>query len=234
MTAAVYIVGGNRDHEELRYSLRSLAANVPDVTQVWVVGTVPPWLKGVRALPLDPAPEKFANHRRSLAAFASTKGAPREFYLFNEDHYIVERVEGRLPMRHMGPARRWLSDNWRERNTWFRAVRNTTEWLCERLGVEDVPIYEAHTPLLMSRDLVRDALAEYPTDRSVAISMLYAIAGVGGEGELGGNAKVKAGEGLFAKLEQSWPYLSGNQESFNDEVGAYLRDLFPEPCRWEA
>ena len=45
---------------------------------------------------------------------------------------------------------------------------------------------------------------------------------------------MKAGEGLFAKLEQSWPYLSGNQESFNGEVGAYLRDLFPEPCRWEA
>jgi len=233
MTAAVYIVGGNRNHEELRYSLRSLAVNAADVTQVWVVGKVPDWVKGVRRLPLDPAPEKFANQRRSLTAAVNAKGAPREFYLMNEDHYVIEPIIGRMPMVHMGPTRAWLKANWRDRNSWFRAVRNTTDWLCARAGVDDVLCYETHTPLLMDRDRLRTLLAEYPADVSLAMSMLYVAAGAGGEGTHAGNAKSKIGDDLAAKLEQPMPYLSGNQESFDGEVGDVLRRLLPDRCRWE-
>lgn len=233
VTAAVYVVGGNRDHEELRYSLRSVEANAPDVTQVWIVGHVPDWVTGVRELPLDPLPEKFANQRQSLTAFANLKGAPRKFYLFNEDHYIIERVDGVLPVFHLGDAVEYITAPhvWSERNTWCHAVRNTAEWLNERTGGRCLS-YTAHTPVLMDRGKVRDLLAEYPADRSLDLFLLYNLAGLAGVGVDAGNAKVRGGD-LAEKQGQDMPYLSGNQESFNGELGRMLKDRFPAPSRWE-
>lgn len=231
MTAAVYLVGGNRDHEELRYSLRSLA-NAPAITQVWILGVVPEWVKGARRVELDPAPEKFANHRQSLEAFCATKGAPREFYLMNEDHYIIEHVEGPLPTFHLGPTSEYFARTWRDRNTWFRAVKNTADWLAER-GHGDVNCYEAHTPLLFDRVKLGRMLTEYPRDISLAAGTLYVEARAGDVGVNVGNAKVKVDDDLHAKLDQPMPYLSGNPESFNGAVGDLLRDMFPHKSRWE-
>lgn len=233
MTAAVYIVGGtNRTHEELRYSLRSLV-NAPDITQVWVVGHIPEWVTGMKVLPLDAAPEKFANIRQSLTAFANTKGAPKRFYLFNEDMYVVEPVDGELPTYHLGLTRPWLTEFWRDKNTWFRAVKNTYDWLRDRTGVDDLPLYEAHTPLLLDRARTAQFLAEYPADQSVAVAGAYHLAGLGGEGVDAGNAKVGADDDFDAKRAQNMPFLSGNQNTFDGTVGRLLRAMFPEPCKYE-
>jgi len=235
VTAAVYIVGGtNRTHEELRYSLRSLV-NAPDITSVWVVGHIPEWVRGVRALPLEPQPEKFANMRQSLTAFANTKGAPKRFYLFNEDHYIAEPIPGELPMFHLGDAMEYITSTtvWRDKNTWCHAVRTTTEWLMGRAG-RGVLCYEAHTPLLMDRACLAAVLAEYPTDQSLAMSMLYVEAGAGGAGVDAGNAKVGIDSDLAAKIAQPMPYLSSNQASFDGALGDHLRALFPHPSKYEA
>ena len=234
MTAAVYIVGGtNRTHEELRFSLRSLA-NCPDITSVWVVGQVPEWVTGVRKIELDPAPEKFANMRQSLTAFANTKGAPKRFYLFNEDHYIVEPIEGEIPTFHLGPAIQYITADhvWRPKNTWCHAVLKTAEWLRDEDGQEPLA-YEAHTPLLLDRTKVAAFLDEYPADRPLAMSMVYARAGIGGEGVDAGNAKVGVDSVLADKLAQDMPLLSGNQATFDGELGDLLRGMFPEPCKYE-
>lgn len=233
MTAAVYIVGGNRDHEELRFSLRSVEKNAPDVTSVWIVGHVPDWVRGVRTLPLDPLPEKFANQRQSLTAFANQKGAPTKFYLFNEDHYVIEPIDGAFPVFHLGPALAYITSIWRPRNTWHRAVKATSEWLTGRAG-EEVLCYETHTPLLFDRHRLRDVLAEYPADRPLAMTQLYVEAGLSGVGVNAGNAKVKSADTLEAKLAQAMPFTSGNQDSFNGAHGDVLRATFPEPSRWEA
>lgn len=234
MTAAVYIVGGsNRTHEELRYSLRSLA-NCPDITQVWVVGLIPEWVKGVRRLPLEPKAEKFANMRASLTAFANAKGAPKRFYLFNEDHYVTEPVDGEIPTFHLGPAITYIQSAhvWRPRNTWCRAVLATAEWLKDQDGKEPMA-YEAHTPLLMDRTLLAEFLDEYPADLPLAMSMAYARAGIGGEGVDAGNAKVGAESDLDEKRTQDMPLLSGNQSTFDGELGGLLRELFPDPSQYE-
>jgi len=234
VTAAVYIVGGtNRTHEELRYSLRSLA-NCPDITQVWIVGFVPAWATGIRSLPLEPKSEKFANMRASLTALANTKGAPKRFYLFNEDHYIVEPIDGEIPTYHLGSAREYITGPsvWRPKNTWCRAVLTTAEWLRDHDGVEPLA-YEAHTPLIFDRARLAEFLDEYPANRALAMSMAYARAGDGGAGENHGNAKVGIESDLAAKRAQDMPVLSGNQASFDGELGDLLRGMFPEPSRFE-
>lgn len=231
MTAAVYVVGGsNRTHEELRFSLRSLV-NVPAIDEVWILGHVPDWVQGVREVRTVPLPEKFANQRQSMEAFLAHPDTPAEFYLFNEDHYIVEPVGGPLPAFHLGDGLAYIEGVWRPKNTWCRAVRNTVEWLNDRFG--RVLGYETHTPLLFDRDALADVLAEYPSDRSLTLGSLYPAAGCGGEGVNAGNAKVGADDSLSVKLSQDMPFLSGNQASFDGALGVFLKEAFPEPSKFE-
>src|SRR5699024_6815485 len=132
-----------------RYSLRSIAANAPDITSVWIVGHIPDWVTGVRRIELEPLPEKWSNMRQSLTAYCTTKGAPVRFYSMQEDFYIIEPVDGQLPAVHRGPATEWLA-NRRIRNTYTRCVKNGVRWLRQQ-GYTDFNAYIAHTPLLMDR-----------------------------------------------------------------------------------
>lgn len=233
MTAAVYIVGGPDDdgRSDLRYSLRSVAANAPDITEAWVVGDVPDWFAGTK-IPTPPLAEKFSNQRQSLTWFANLPGTPEQVYVMNDDMWIIEPVAGQLPTcRNLNPASTWAQAEGKL-NTWHRAVIATAEWMGQRLGT--VPhIYECHTPLLFDTAKLRDLLNAYPADRPFAVGELYPGAGVGGEGEHCGNAKVKAADSLEAKLAHPMPYLSASPDTWAGAVGEYVRGLFTEPSRWE-
>src|SRR5690606_6266583 len=135
VTAGVWYVGGpdpdNRG--ELRHSLRSVAANAPVITEAWVVGHVPAWFAGVK-VPLEPLPDKFHNARQSIERFVHLPGAPAEFYLFNDDHYVTEPVTGHLPTCRLGHVSEeldaWLGEGVRSSgNTFHKAIMQTAEWI---------------------------------------------------------------------------------------------------------
>lgn len=238
MTAAAYIVGGPPDspgRDELRYSLRSIEANAPDVTEAWVIGDVPDWFTGIR-LPLEPQPEKFRNQRESITRFVNYPGAPPRFYLFNDDHFVTEHVAGQLPTcRNKNPASRWAQaeqDDGARLNGWHRTVQATAAWVADCTGTDPL-IYESHTPLLFDTRRLKGYVNAYPIGQPFAVGELYPVAGAGGEGQHCGNAKVKAHDSLQAKLGNPMPYLSGNPDSWNGALGDYIRGLFPNPSRWE-
>ncbi len=239
MTVAVYPVGGpvHSDREALRYSLRSLQANAPAVTDVWLVGDIPAWYTG-RSIATTAQLDKFHNIRASWTAFVNHRDAPAEHYLFNDDHWIVEPVEGDLPVFHLGKAQDLLDSILgprvrRTTNTATKALRDTATWVSGHLGVDDVLAHYAHTPLRFDTAKVRDLLAAYPTDVRLEPMLLYPIAGLSGEGIDAGNAKVKVTDSLAKKLAQPMPFLSGNDDTWAGPLGEHVKGLFPEPCRWE-
>lgn len=237
MTAAVYVVGGPGDREDLRYSLRSLS-NAPCITEVWIVGDVPTWANPTRALRVSPKPEKFENQRQSLEVFASTPDAPPQFYLFNDDMFIVEPVEGLLPTyRTLNPASSWPDAECKTRtlNKWHFAVMATAEWVGQRVN-EDPWLYECHVPLLYDTATFRGLMDEYPKGRPFAAGELYPLAGIGGEGESVGNSKCANpdAQSLASKLSLRMPFLSCSPASWDGATGAYVRSAFPDPCKWEA
>lgn len=229
MTAAVYVLGGPDvdDRADFRHSLRSLAANAPDITEVWGIGDVPDWFAGV-SMPLPPRAEKFENQRQSLTRFTAYPGAPDRLVLMNDDMYLVEPVDGPLPTFHLATANAFLAER-NPHNTWVKAVTATAEWV----GSWDLPLYEAHVPLTFDTIALRDLLADYPADRPFAVGPTYCKTGAGGEGTDAGNAKCKVGDSLAEKLGLAMPYLSGNDESWAGAVGEFVRAMFGEPCRWE-
>jgi hypothetical protein len=234
MVAAVWYVGGPNldDRAELRHSLRSVAANAPEITEAWVVGDVPDWFTGVK-VPLPPQPDKFRNARQSIERFVNLPGAPSEFWLFMDDLYVIEPVE-HLPICRLGRVSAeldtWLGKgNRRAGNTFHIAVIQTSDWIGG-----DPWAYLAHTPIRLDTAKVRDWLATYPDNRRLEPYLLYCVAGIGDEGKDCGNSKVAAGDDLRAKVAQPMPYLSSNPDSWPSETGVFIRRLFAEPCKWEA
>lgn len=237
MTAAVWIVGGPTDDDraDLRHSLRSVATKAPEITEAWAVGDVPDWFAGVR-MPLEPQAEKYANQRASLTAIANYPGAPETFWLMNDDMFVTEPSES-LPIHRLGKVSEeldhWLGPGVRASgNTWHKALIATAGWM-EARGHGDVLCYEAHVPLLFHTERLAELLNAYPLEQRLLVGELYAAAGAGGEGIDAGNAKVKPGDQLAAKLAQPMPYLSVNPETWDGGPGDLIRAMFDQPCRWE-
>lgn len=227
----VYVNRPGDDNDELRYSLRSVAANVPH-RHVWIAGHVPGWAAGVRGVPLRPLPEKFDNQYQSLHAALSEPGLGDEFYLFNDDMYVVERFDDGLPVLNLGPLREYVA--WcgttkkNQTNRWLRGMREMVGHL-EQQGHPDPLCYENHTPLRFTKAALLEAI-RWRTPHFLPFSY-YPLAG----GEPGTTLRVDAKGGkLGDPIAAGMPYLSSEDSTFaRSTIGRHVRDLFPDPGIYE-
>ncbi len=238
---AVYVCRPG-ENDELRMSLRSLAANAAGIYRnVWVVGTVLPWLRNICPLPLVPLEDKFENQRQSLAAAVDHPDLSDEFVLLNDDHFIFQPItEWRT--YHVGTAFGFLSQLFlgdaegTNLNEWAHAVLNTALWTQREADIAEPLCYEAHTPLLFDKAKLAQVLKEYPSDGFFAVGETYPITGAGGEGEPGCNTKVgdSGSRGLLTVIASGMPYVSTEDDVFESGVvGNWLREMFPDPCIYE-
>lgn len=229
----VYIVRPG-ENEELRYSLRSLAANLPHAN-VWIVGHCPRWVRGVRVIELDPLPEKFANQRQSLTAAITQDALTQSFVLMNDDMFVMRRLDP-MPVHHLGP----LADLTRdvpndEPNPWHRGLVATQAQM-RRWGYSDPNAYEAHTPLPFDKSRLRLLLTMTDTGRDpflwgCAYDACGSLAGVPGLDAKVASVRRKPFAELLATTP---PFLSTNDDSFaRGVVGEYVRRQFPMPCIYE-
>jgi hypothetical protein len=237
----VWVVGGPGDREDLRYSLRSVTANLhAPYRDVWVVGDPPAWFTGAR-MPLEPHPAKFENQRRSLTAYVNHPDAAERFVLFNDDMFLLEPVDV-LPVcrAHTQTGMQYAADH-RENSSsrdlcvpdcYQCAVGETAAWTAEQLD-GDTLLYESHTPLTFDTAKLREVLAAYPPGRPFAVGEVYPITGAGGPGKLLGNAKSRVAGSFTAKLALPMPYLSCSPQTWLDPVGPHIKGMFPDPCCYE-
>ena len=217
----LYVVRPGDDNEELRWSLRSVAQNLPH-RKVWIAGHCPEWVTGVIRLELPPLADKFANQRQSLTAAVNQDGLSHTFLLMNDDMFVCQSVSNRyVPAHHLGPF--WERYDWLvslgKKNDWMDAIAATAMWS----GTEDM--YECHTPLPFRKHLLRQVLADYPLNQPFAAGEVYELAGVE-PGVLGIDVKNNLND---------TPFLSSVDHTFaKGEVGQYVRNLFPSKCRYES
>lgn len=238
---AVYVCRPG-ENPELRISLRSLAQNAAGLYRnVWVVGTVLPWLRNIVPLPLEPLEDKFENQRQSLRAVVNHPDLSDEFVLLNDDHFITQPLtEWRT--YHLGTVFGFLSQLFLDDpeatnlNEWAHAVLNSALWTQQKAGIEEPLCYEAHIPLLFDKAKVAGVLDEYPTDGFFAIGETYPITGAAGEGVVGQNTKVgdAGARGMLMVMCSGMPYVSTEDDVFEvGAVGEWLRNSFPDPCIYE-
>lgn len=233
---AVYVVKPEDDNEELRFSLRSLAKNMPYIDRVFIAGYCPSWVTNVEAISLTPLVDKLDNQFQSLRAACADDRISDEFVLMNDDHFAVAELEF-LPAWHLGSlkllikllAKRGHDDS----NLWFYGLKRTLKQMRE-WGHRNPDAYEAHIPLAFNRQKLAYAM-DRVTHRPFLAGCVYDEAGAR-PGELGENVKVAelGSRELLACMTSGLPFMSTEDEAFAvGTVGTFLRTLFPDPCIYE-
>lgn len=241
----VYPLRVEEDSEELRYSLRSVCANADGLFgRVWVVGDRPDWLTGVGFLDAALPPGRPGDpwgpirDRRFKAASVAAHGDVAETLLWMNDDFFLCRPISSWQMWHQGDAfafalkmRAAAAPQW-----WLHMVESMALW-AQRQGVQDGKAWQGHLPRLFAKARLGEAIAAYPESWPLDVCGLYELAGaIGGPGERGVNTKVHNAEQFRRGVDRldRVPWLSTTDVSFRKGiVGEYIRELFPDPCRFE-
>lgn len=225
----VYIVRPGRN-EELRFSLRSVAANLP-VESVTIVGDPPGWVTGCRVLPGNRYHTKVRNVYDNVRIAAEDPQVPAEFVLMNDDFYVLEPVTT-IPTLHRGPLAAHRDRLHPHRTWWTVSLDATIAFLRDR-GFENPLSYELHTPMPVVKEKMAAVLstaADYQPDNPPQWRTIYGnLAGIGGE--LARDAKIAQPD---RPARERGTFLSTDDGAFALEVVAELRERFPEPSPYEA
>ena len=223
----VYILKNNISSDELRYSLRTVERNFPH-RKVWFFGGCPKDIRPDRYVKIDQRGlTKWERSTNTLRVACETEDLTEDFWLFNDDFFVLEPVRS-LPYMVRGElatriqeivSRRVIhkyADNLEEARKQLEAKG------CSTLD------YALHVPMLINK---QKALEVLDTFRSPMFRSLY-----GNYWNVGGivtrDVKIHKTKGL---PETGQLLVSTNDTSFSEgEVGKLIKSRFIEPCKWEA
>lgn len=214
---AVYLVREGDDNEELRYSLRTLAKNVPH-SGVWIVGYKPRWVSDVVAhIQTVQGPDAQANQCAALRAMSAE--IPGRFDVWNDDFYALKPTTVRL--QHQGPLA--------EHHARFAAIRPRSSYVARLLDTLDylgpgALSYEIHRPMPVSGAALLDVLDEIDANprRTLQWRSLY------------GNRRRSKGRRVADRLGW-WPESEWctTDEYTWPAIEHHMASRFPDPCIYE-
>jgi len=229
----VYLVKGPNQasgNEDLRYSLRSLAANIPH-DQIWIVGYCPRWLTGVRHINSRSSGDKWWNLPTDLMAAARHPEISDSFAYWNDDFFALTPQDV-VPLRHRGLLSAYVGRRGAACSSYVMGQRQTLA-LLRSWGYEEPRSYETHMPLVMDKPTVLEALGRALAEfrgRALAYRSVYgAVAGL--EGSKIEDMKMACTGG---HIPAGWQWISTSDRSFGSgRIGRELRAMFPQPCAYE-
>lgn len=135
------------ENEELRYAIRTWVANggLKRRDQLFVVGDLPEWIKGVEYIPgnrMYDAPRNVYDNIR-----LACDEVPGEAIVVNDDFFFLRRLDP----RRIG-ARGTLADHisiTNQNTPWGKSLRSTMKFLQRQAGIQEPLSYELHRPLLI-------------------------------------------------------------------------------------
>ena len=224
----VYILKNNIDSDEIRYSLRSVCENFP-YNKIWFYGGCP---EGIRpdewVQYIQPGDSKWHRATASIAWACRNDDITEDFWLFNDDFFVMKRIRSEKPhyggtlqerVKRIEENRRGLSSGY------SRRLRRTMRTL-KMNGYKQLD-YALHIPMLINRKKAIEVFDRFPDD-----PMFRSLYGnywdIGGE--IMKDVKVR-GRG---EVPPDPRYLSTDDTSFEKgPAGIYIRNQFPEPCKYE-
>lgn len=224
----IYPVRPGDDNEELRFSLRSLEANLPH-GRVWVVGYKPAWLTGVEFIPGNRFTSGHANVYDNIRRACEHPGLTDDVVVMNDDFYVTRPID-ELPtcyrstlVEHINLPRTQAKRGW-----WFDSL-NATLTCLQAHGIADPISYELHVPLVINRKRMAQTLSlmrHVAPDNPPQWRSLYGnLHNIGGQQHADGKT-------YGPSTELNAPFHSTEDRSFHYSR-PYLERMFPHPSRWE-
>ena len=222
----VYVVRAGERNEELRYSIRSVVANLPH-GKVWIAGYCPTWLgNDIGVIKVQSRPGGHQSAKANLRAACEHPEVSESFMYFNDDFFVMQPMDA-LPVMHRGS----LADaakNDRMASAYQRHIGKTLGVL-STLGITDPLTYDMHAPMTVTKTGMLQAL-----ELCAKAPMLQERTLFGNMQEVGGvrahNFKVRRQDRGWS----TWLFISTNDNTFARlPVGQYIRSQFTEPSPFE-
>lgn len=225
----VYILKPEMDSEELRYSLRSVEKNFPH-RKVWFVGGQP---KGFepdgRILHKQTGSSKWELIRSSMYEAISCAGITEDFFLFNDDFFVMKPFKGEF-VNYVDGTMNSRIEELRQKNPWLNPYGRTLYKAEQELITLNCPLpimnYDVHLPMLFNKTLAAEAIGKCssPQMRSVY-------------GNVTRSPFIERPDVKVYDLEtvpKSPDFLSTNDDTFSKgKVGEYIRKKFTKSSRFE-
>lgn len=219
--------------EELRYSLRSVCKNLPH-RNVIIVGDRPKWLSddpGVTHLAVTSVSNKHLDVRNKVYKSLHAPNLSDIFIYMNDDLFVMNPITKVSPYNRgtISEAIAEISDLGHKGGDYLLGMQ-----MAQRIS--DGNSYELHIPMEFETyrliNLFNVLLPEY---ENVEVASFQFRTLYGNIYNIGGrtihDVKVRSGQRDFPK---GGTYLSTDNNSFaNGAVGQYIRDAFPEACKYE-
>lgn len=235
MNDIIIPVKNGDDNEELRYCLRSISENLPH-RNIIIAGYLPKWVTGVIHVSVDlvAEPNKYRRVARNIIAGARCHEASEWFMLFNDDMFVMEKMES-LPIIHRGLLANFIDQTDFTHAPQQRESLVVTHTALELAGIK-VPInYDFHAPMMMNKHALIDLLTIIETmglkDSPIQLRSFY-----GNMHHIGGelHEDVKLANPHIFKYWHDFPIVSTTDESFaHGRAGEEIRAAFPNKCKYE-
>jgi len=223
----VYILRSNCRPDELRYSLRSIEANM-DHGKVWFYCGQPAGLIPDEAVPMEQiGASKWERVRSSLIEVCRNDKITKKFWLFNDDFYVLSPMTSTKAL-HRGLLQDHILDiqtRHRGPSAYSNMLRQCKDQL-QQAGCTTLD-YALHIPMLIDREKMMDALDMFP--RCPMFRSLYGnYAGIGGEF----HRDVKT-INPDKEIPEDADFFSTSNKAFAGSVRKQLDERFPDPCKYE-
>lgn len=224
----VYILKNNMDSDEIRYSLRSVEKNFP-YNKVWFVGGCPDGIVPDKYMEFEQTGDtKWQRSTSALAAACRNDEITEDFWLFNDDFFIMKRVRPEKPFitgKILQFCKFIEKGNRGMQTPYTRQLRRTAHVL-KINGFKQLN-YALHVPMLINRAKALEVLNKFPD--SPMFRSLY-----GNYYDLGGTLMDDVKIINLERCPEDPKYLSTDDRSFSKgKVGEFIREAFPEPSRFE-
>lgn len=225
----VYILKSDVAPDELRYSLRSVCENFP-YNKVWFYCGKPEGITPDEYVPFNQRGVMVWEKTTStIEAICKNKNITEDFYLFNDDFYIMKPVED-MPIYYDRTLYRRIQQIEKRRKgagSLYSAQLRITREVLQDNGYKTFN-YAVHMPMLINRKKALEVIRAYP-NLHMFRSVYGNVCDVGGEQ----HADVKIAD-RNRKPPKDCDFLStGDLPMTETEVGRYIIERFPDKCKYE-
>jgi hypothetical protein len=220
-------------NEELRYSIRSVAKNMPHENIV-VVGGKPDWYTG-KFIPVDSgsSTNKYENTKNNIRHIVESPDISDDFVLMNDDFYVLKPID-QVPYYHNGLLADKIAEFVRF-TTWstYTDVLSRTMSVLNNLGIEDPLDYTLHIPMMFNKQKLADILPHPIASIRTLYGNIYKVGG-----RKMSDVKVHPKNHQYAPksfdyMNEDSIFLSTADRTFDRVKKNLLGPMFIEPSKYE-
>lgn len=225
----VYILKKDVKPEELRYSLRSVCANFP-YRKIWFYCGKPDGITPDEYVPFEQkGVMTWEKTTSTVEAICKNNNITENFWLFNDDFYIMQPVED-MPTYYDRTLFRRIQQIEKRRkgasSLYSMQLRATRDAL-QDMGYKTFN-YAVHMPMLINRKKGLAVIEKHPKLHMFR-SVYGNVCNIGGEQH--SDVKIVQKD---IKPKEDCDFLStGDTPMTETEVGRFIMAKFPNPCKYE-